>query len=256
MTGLAEVEEGLRRLLDKRVPYGLAFSGGCDSSLLLALLARGGFDVVPYTVRTAFQAPFELADALDAAAFAGMRPHVIEADILADKDVCVNAPDRCYRCKRLMFGLIADAMRRDGRPPAPTAGAPTDKPVQPALATTEKPAPCVAAAGASAPGVPVLRSAASTPVAARPAFLLDGTNASDDPARRPGMRALAELGVVSPLRELGLVKADVRSLSRELGLFTANKPNFSCYATKVPAGTPIMARELERVAQRDIPGWR
>ena len=78
-------------------------------------------------------------------------------------------------------------------------------------------------------------------------LLLDGTNASDDAADRPGMRALAELGVKSPLRLCGLTKADVRRKSRELGLFTAQKPAYACLATRVPTGTPLEAETLRRV---------
>lgn len=75
----------------------------------------------------------------------------------------------------------------------------------------------------------------------------DGTNASDDASDRPGMRALAELGVKSPLRLCGLTKADVRRKSRELGLFTAQKPAYACLATRVPTGTPLEAETLRRV---------
>lgn len=74
--------------------------------------------------------------------------------------------------------------------------------------------------------------------------LLDGTNASDDAGDRPGMRALRELAVRSPLRECGLTKSDVRRLSREAGLFTWDKPAYACLATRVPAGQPITARDL------------
>jgi uncharacterized protein len=77
--------------------------------------------------------------------------------------------------------------------------------------------------------------------------LLDGTNASDDAADRPGMRALAELGVRSPLRECGLTKAEIRRLSREAGLFTWDKPAYACLATRVPAGEPLTAALLARV---------
>ena len=78
-------------------------------------------------------------------------------------------------------------------------------------------------------------------------LLLDGTNASDDAADRPGMQALAELGVRSPLRECGITKLEVRRLSRELGLFTWQKPSYACLATRIPTGRPIDPADLARV---------
>ena len=77
--------------------------------------------------------------------------------------------------------------------------------------------------------------------------LLDGTNASDEAGDRPGMRALAELSVRSPLRECGLTKAEIRARSREAGLFTWDKPAYACLATRVPAGETITADLLARV---------
>lgn len=78
-------------------------------------------------------------------------------------------------------------------------------------------------------------------------LLLDGTNASDDAADRPGMKALEELEVRSPLRECGITKAQVRQLSRQAGLFTWDKPAYACLATRIPTGTPIVAEDLARV---------
>ena len=78
-------------------------------------------------------------------------------------------------------------------------------------------------------------------------LLLDGTNASDDAQDRPGMRALSELEVRSPLRECGVTKAQLRALSREAGLFTWDKPAYACLATRIPTGTPITAPDLARV---------
>lgn len=78
-------------------------------------------------------------------------------------------------------------------------------------------------------------------------LIADGTNASDQADDRPGMAALAELGVRSPLRECGLTKADVRRLSRETGLPTWDKPAYACLATRVPTGTPLSADQLHRV---------
>lgn len=77
--------------------------------------------------------------------------------------------------------------------------------------------------------------------------LIDGTNASDDPGDRPGTRALRELRVLSPLRECGITKADVRRLSREAGLFTYAKPPYACLATRVPTGRRIEAEALGRI---------
>ena len=77
--------------------------------------------------------------------------------------------------------------------------------------------------------------------------LLDGTNASDEAGDRPGMRALAELSVRSPLRECGLTKAEVRARSRAAGLFTWDKPAYACLATRVPAGEALTADILARV---------
>ena len=77
-------------------------------------------------------------------------------------------------------------------------------------------------------------------------MVLDGTNASDDAGDRPGMRALRELSVRSPLRECGLTKAKIRELSKEAGLFTWDKPSYACLATRVPAGTRITTEILKK----------
>ncbi len=85
--------------------------------------------------------------------------------------------------------------------------------------------------------------------AARDGFpvVVDGCNASDDAGDRPGMRALAELGIRSPLRECGIGKAEVRRMAREAGLRVWDKPSYACLATRVPAGTAVSAAALARV---------
>ncbi len=74
--------------------------------------------------------------------------------------------------------------------------------------------------------------------------LIEGTNADDAPDDRPGMRALQELGVRSPLREAGLTKPNIRALSKEAGLPTWDKPSFACLATRIPFGEPITPQKL------------
>ena len=75
-------------------------------------------------------------------------------------------------------------------------------------------------------------------------LILDGTNASDDAGDRPGMRALKELTVASPLRIAGLTKQEIRRLSKEAGLFTWDKPAYACLATRIPTGEQITAQKL------------
>ncbi len=82
-------------------------------------------------------------------------------------------------------------------------------------------------------------------------LILDGTNASDCRDDRPGMQALEELGVRSPLRECGLTKQDIRRLSKEAGLFTHDKPAYACLATRVPMGTPITGQLLEKTERSE-----
>lgn len=77
-------------------------------------------------------------------------------------------------------------------------------------------------------------------------LLLDGTNASDRVDDRPGMQALRELEVLSPLRLCGLTKAEIRRRSREAGLFTWDKPAYACLATRIPTGTAITLEDLRR----------
>lgn len=84
-------------------------------------------------------------------------------------------------------------------------------------------------------------------------LIIDGTNASDDVSDRPGMRALEELEVRSPLRECGLTKDKIRELSKEAGLFTWNRPSYACLATRIPAEVRITDELLRRVeASEDV----
>lgn len=81
--------------------------------------------------------------------------------------------------------------------------------------------------------------------------LIDGTNASDDAADRPGIRALQELSVRSPLRECGITKQEVRELSRAAGLFTWDKPAYACLATRIPTLERITAEKLQKTEQAE-----
>ena len=171
----------------------LAFSGGVDSAYLLNTAVHMGADVKAYYVASAFQPQFELEDAKRLARELKAPMEILTPDILSCDSVTANPADRCYHCKKIIFGTILEAARRDGYP-----------------------------------------------------VLMDGTNASDDAGDRPGMRALREMEVRSPLREWGLPKDRIRQLSREAGLFTWDKPAYACLATRIPTGEPITREKLQR----------
>ena len=77
-------------------------------------------------------------------------------------------------------------------------------------------------------------------------FVADGTNADDTKEFRPGLRALKELEIRSPLAEAGLTKKEIRELSEKEGLPTWNKPSFSCLATRFPYGEELTVEKLRR----------
>jgi len=78
-------------------------------------------------------------------------------------------------------------------------------------------------------------------------YVLDGSNVDDLEDYRPGKQALDELGILSPLREAGMAKEDIRILSRELMLPTWDKPAFACLASRFPYGHKITGEKLEMV---------
>ena len=184
----------LRDFFQECPKVALGFSGGVDSAYLLYAALDHGAQVRPYFIKTAFQPQFELEDARRLCAQLGVELTVVELDVLQIPGVAENPPDRCYHCKRALFGRLRQQAQADGY-----------------------------------------------------TVLIDGTNASDDAGDRPGMRALGELSVRSPLRECGITKAQVRALSKEAGLFTWDKPAYACLATRVPTGEAIAPETLQKV---------
>lgn len=169
----------------------VAFSGGVDSAYLLYAAKQYAKKVCAYYVKSEFQPRFELEDAVRLAEDLGVELKILECSVLSVPGVKENQPDRCYHCKRAIFGTIMNAAKAEGF-----------------------------------------------------SVLLDGTNASDDMEDRPGMQALCELSVLSPLREAGLTKSEIRRLSKEAGLFTWNKPAYACLATRIFTGERITSEKL------------
>lgn len=184
----------LKTFFQENPRVALAFSGGCDSAYLLWAAKQAGCHIHAYFVKSAFQPRFELEHAERLAAQLELPLTVLHADVLSYPEVAANPSNRCYHCKKAVFGEIFCAAQRDGF-----------------------------------------------------SLVIDGTNASDDAGDRPGMQALAELEVRSPLRECGITKDQIRSLSEKAGLFTHDKPAYACLATRIPAGTAIDLQTLSKI---------
>lgn len=199
---MSPAEARLREVLAEIVPGGiaLAYSGGVDSSVLLAALARlraeHPFPLAAVMAESAFQAPEEARTARDRAARLGVALHTVPFAPLEEPVLRQNPPDRCYRCKRRILAEIR--------------------------------------AWAEANGL---------------AAVADGTNADDARSTRPGLRALRELAVRSPLAEAGLTKTAVRGLAAELIPEAAAQPASSCLATRFEYGAALSAERLAQVAE-------
>ena len=180
----------LEQYLQNLAPQGiaLAYSGGVDSTLLLAVLSRIAqkqkFPVVALTMQTVLQNENEIAEAEDLARHYGIEQKIFHFNPFSLEEVRHNREDRCYHCKKAIFMQFADYAKTHGL-----------------------------------------------------AYIIDGTNADDLQVYRPGRRALRELGVVSPLAELGISKTQIRQMSAELGLPTASKPAAPCMATRFAYNT-------------------
>lgn len=81
------------------------------------------------------------------------------------------------------------------------------------------------------------------------AVVLDGTNADDHKSYRPGIRAIRELGVISPLSDQGLTKQEIRALAAQMGLSCATKPATPCLATRIPYNTPLEPQTLQKIEE-------
>ncbi len=173
----------------------VAFSGGCDSTLLLKVAHEVlGDGAVAVTARSETYPSKEYEQAERIARQIGVKHVTMDTSELSVKGFSSNPPDRCYFCKAELFQKLMEVATEHG-----------------------------------------IR------------YVADGSSLDDASDHRPGMRAAAELGVVSPLREAGLTKKDIREISRTLGLSTWDKPSFACLASRFPYGEEITAEKLKMV---------
>ena len=188
----------LRDFFARNPKTALAFSGGVDSSFLLYAGTSLNADIKPYYVKSAFQPEFEHEDALDTSSLLGVKTTVLYTDVLSSREVTQNPSNRCYYCKKAIFGMLMEKALTDGYD-----------------------------------------------------TIIDGTNAGDDETVRPGMAALKEFSVISPLRETGFVKNEIRQILKDAGMPIWEKPAYSCLATRVTVGETITADLLSRIEKAE-----
>jgi uncharacterized protein len=104
----------LEGFFDRHKKAALGFSGGADSSYMLYAGLKCGAEVKPYYVNSAFQPEFELRDARSFAEKLGVSPTVLDVDILGFPEIVSNPADRCYYCKKRIFGTLAARAEKDG----------------------------------------------------------------------------------------------------------------------------------------------
>ena len=199
MNELENKRKKLEQILEEMGNVAVAFSGGVDSALLLAVAARMyHVKLIAVTATSVSYAEHEKDDARLFAQRMGVKHRYLDFDQMSIPEFVANGPERCYYCKKAIFSAIQAYVAEEGF-----------------------------------------------------TNVVDGSNADDTKGYRPGTKALAELGIRSPLKEAGFSKAEIRKLSREMGLFTASKPSYSCLASRIQYGEPITPEKLAHVEQAE-----
>lgn len=178
--------EKLQKLKEKISSYKkvvIAFSGGVDSALLLAVAKQvlGSKNILAITAKGVMTSQSNYNQALEFARLQEVKCLTVEIDNFDLPEFVENRKDRCYACKKKIFQEIMEAGKSFGF-----------------------------------------------------SVCLEGSNQDDDLAYRPGKKAMEELGVISPLKDCGFTKKEIRETAKILELPVWNKPSDSCLATRFP----------------------
>jgi uncharacterized protein len=207
--------DALRLDLARRGSVVVAFSGGADSSLL-AFVANGVLGPQRAVVVTAVSASLARSELEDCRALArewGLNYREVESQEADRPGYVANGRDRCWYCKDELMRCLAPVATAFGR------------------------------GGAEAGNTQAGRSES--------AYIALGVNLDDLSDHRPGQLAAREAGAIFPLVEAGFTKADVRDMSRLLGLRTWDKPAAACLASRLPYGTPVRLGVLGAVERAE-----
>lgn len=215
---LQEKKERLQEILRSYGKVAIAYSSGVDSTFLLKVAHNTlGDNAIAITVKSHLVPTAEMDEAEAFCKRENIRHRFILHDEMSVPGFAENPPNRCYICKRQIFSAVIETARK-------MFGA--DQACENGNAT---------------------KSFAELKNQNVNFVICEGSNKDDEGDYRPGMKAIAELSVKSPLREAGLTKSEIRELSRELNLPTANKPSFACLASRIPYGQFITKQKLQLV---------
>ncbi len=215
---LQEKKERLQEILRSYGKVAIAYSSGVDSTFLLKVAHDTlGDNAIAITVKSHLVPAAEMDEAEAFCKRENIRHQFILHDEMSVPGFAENPPNRCYICKRQVFSAVIETAHK------------------------------MFGAGLPSENKNAAKSYAELKKQNVNFVVCEGSNKDDEGDYRPGMKAIAELSVKSPLRDAGLTKAEIRELSRELNLPTASKPSFACLASRIPYGQIISRQKLQLV---------
>lgn len=200
MASAIEKELKLISILEEMRKVVIAFSGGTDSTYLIAMAQKVlDENAIAITIKTEYISNQEINEAIKLASLIKIKHRIIKLNALNNNQIAANTSQRCFFCKTEIFNHL-------------------------------------------------LQTAKEYNIG----NVIDGSNVDDQNENRPGLVALKNLGIRSPLQEAELSKEEIRELSKRMNLPTWDKPSISCLATGIPYNNDITIEKIEQIEKAEL----